>query len=136
MESDVTKQLKKKRNIYGAISVFMWIGTALASVIAMFCQIDIDESSATPIFSPEFKAFMVSLGVTVIIGIIVACIIKNKIRTFIWMLCTVLNAAIFKEVGMYTTLSLWFIDEYVMYALYKRYADRVKINKEIDLRLN
>lgn len=136
MESDITKQLKKKRNIFGAISVLLWVGTAIASVIAMLCKIDMDESSGTPIFSPEFKAFLVSLGVTVIIGIIVACIIKNKIRTFIWMICTVLNAAIFKEAGMYITLSLWFVDEYIMYALYKRYADRVKINREIDLRIN
>lgn len=136
MASGITKDLKKKRNIFGIISVCLWLGCALASVISIFCKIDLTNPEGTPIFSEEFKALLISLGTTAIIGIIVACIIKNKVRTFIWMICTIINTVLFKEAGMYIILAIWFFDEYVFYGLYKHYADRVKINKEIDLRMD
>jgi len=133
--SEITKEIKRKRNIFGAISAFMWVGTALASVIAMLCKLDATSSTGMPIFSEEFKSLLISIGTTALIGIVVACFIKNKIRTFIWMICTVLNAAAFKEVGMYITLALWLLDEYCFYLLYNHYKKRVEINKEIDQRM-
>jgi len=135
MASKTTIDLKKRTRIFGIVSTFMWIGTALASVIAMFFKLDLTSSSGTPIFSEEFKAILISIGTTALIGITVACFIKNKIRTFMWMICLVLDTAAFQEAGMYIVLALWLIDEYVIYALYNHYKKRLTINKEIDLRM-
>jgi len=134
-QSDITKSLKKKRNIFACLSIGLWVGCAIFCAIMTFIKIDARDPSGTPIFSNEFKAFLASLGITAIIGIVVACIIKDKIRTFIWIACTVINSIIYKDVGMYITLGIWLIDEYVLYALYIHYKNRVAINKEIDVRI-
>jgi len=132
---EITKKIKKKRDFFGFISVGLWIGTALFCIIAIFCKIDLKNPEGIEIFTPEFKAWLISLGSTAIIGIILGFIIKDKIRTVVWMVCTVINACLFKDVGMYVTLAVWFTDEYIFHALYLRYKMRYAINKEIDKRM-
>lgn len=133
-KSERTKKLIKRRNIFFALSVLTWIGVALFTVISVFCLVEAKDSEGTPIFAPEFKQLLISLGVTTIIGIVCTLVIKDKLRTAIWMLCLILCTVMYKSVGMYSILGAWFIDEYVFHTFYNYYKTRVTINKEIDLR--
>lgn len=133
-KSEITKKLIKKRNIFAILDTIAWVGVGMFSAIMTFLMLDAKDKSGMPIISADFKALIVSVGITAIIGIVAAIVIKDKIRTAVWMLSLIMLTVIYKDLGMYCTLGAWFIDEYVIHSLYVHYRDRVKINKEIDLR--
>ena len=137
MVSDRTKSLKKKRNLFAILSFGLWVGTLLFLAIYAFCTVGNAEEVAKQgieILSKEVKDILIGLGITAIIGIIGVIIIKDKIRTFIWMLSLILAVILFKEAGMYVILCLWLVDEYIFTNLFHHYCHLVQINKEIDLR--
>lgn len=127
-----TKQVKRLRNIFGITSSVVWVGTAIFMVISALSKVG--GADTTQILTEEAKNMLMSISITTIIGVVAAIIIKDKLRTAIWMACTILSAIVFKEVGMYVTLGLWFVDEYILFNLFKHYKNLVVINKEIDLR--
>lgn len=139
MKSQRTIDVTKKRNIFGFISYFLWITVVLVLVFFTFKKfstpVEIVESAESEGFISESgKAFILSTSITVIIGVIATIVIKDKLRTFFWMVSVVLSAVIFKSTGMYIVLGIWLVDEYVFHNLYKYYKSKVSINKEIDLR--
>ena len=125
--------LRRKKIAYGIISTLMWIITGLTFIILSLAKIKQKDTSGIPIISPELKSLVTSIGVTALIGIILAIIIKDKIRTAVYMLSLILATIVYKEVGMYIVLGIWFIDEYIIHALYKKYSRKLEIRKEIDL---
>ena len=125
--------LRRKKIVYGIISTMMWIITGLVFIVLSLAKIKQKDASGMPILSDELKHLVTSLGVTALIGIIVAIIIKDKIRTAIYMASLILATIIYKEVGMYIVLGIWFIDVYIIHALYKKYSRKLEIRKEIDL---
>lgn len=138
-----TKQVKMLRNIFGGISFALWIGTLLFFVITIYSRIattgteDVAasvDSATIELLSKEMKDLLLSVSTTAIIGVLGTIIIKDKIRTFIWMLNLIMGVILYKEVAMYTVLAIWFIEEYVIHALYLYYKNAVQINKEIDRR--
>lgn len=133
--SDRTKSLKKKRNLFGILSFVMFLGTALFFLISAFCKLDLTSPEGIPIFSDELKSMLVGLGTTACIGILGAVIIKDKIRTFLWMVSLVISVILYDQAGMFTVLGIWLTDEYVIHNLFKHYCHLVQINKEIDLRI-
>ena len=133
MASPRAKDLKRRKLIFGLISTLMWVGTGLVFAILAFTKFKAKDSSGTPILSHELKTLLTSIGVTAMIGLVVGIIIKDKIRTFIYMASTILATIIYKDVGMYIVLSIWLVDEYIIYALYKKYSRKYEIRKEIDL---
>ena len=133
MASYRAKSLKRKKVIFGLISTLMWVGTGLVFAIIAFTKFKAKDSSGTPILSHELKTLLTSVGVTAMIGLIIGIIIKDKIRTFIYMASTILATIIYKEIGMYIVLSIWLVDEYVVCTLYKMYKRKYEIRKEIDL---
>lgn len=133
MASPRAKDLRRKKFIFGLVSTLMWVATGLTFLIIALSKFKAKDSSGVPILSNELKSIITSIGVTAIIGLIVAIIIKDKIRTFIYMASTVLATIIYKDVGMYIVLAIWLVDEYVVHALYKRYARKYEIRKEVDM---
>lgn len=131
--SERTKSLRKKRNIFKALDIITWIGVAIAAFVISLVAIN-NRDPSMPIFTEEFKALLVSLGVTVVIGIICSLVIKEKMRTAIWMISLVIFTVTCKEAGMFSILGAWALDEYIFHGLYEYYQKRLIINKEIDLR--
>lgn len=138
-KSKRTSEVIKKRNLFFIISLSMWVGTALFMVLSIVSKITSKEAveetiESTEFLSPQLKAILFSLSTTLLIAIVASIIIKDKIRTFVWEVCVVIAAILFKETGLYIVLGLWFVEEYIFHALYIRYKEKVSINKEIDLR--
>ena len=133
MTSPRAKDLKRRKLIFGLISTLMWVGTGIVFAILAFTKFKAKDSSGIPILSHELKTLLTSVGVTAMIGLIVGIIIKDKIRTFIYMASTILATIIYKDIGMYIVLSIWLVDEYIIYAPYKKYKRKYEIRKEIDL---
>ena len=125
--------LKRKTIVYGLISTLMWVITGLVFIVLCLAKFKQKDASGTPILSNELKSIVASIGVTALIGLAVAIIIKDKIRTAIYMASLILATIVYKEVGMYIVLGIWFVDEYVIHALYKKNKRKLEIRKEIDL---
>lgn len=134
MASERTKSLKKKILIFGLLDFITWISVAVFTIVSVFCLIDAKDPTGTPIFSDQFKQALLGIGITTIIGIIFAIIIKDKIRTAVFIICVIACSIMYKEIGMYIILSIWLIDEYVFNLIYKHCKTKIVINKEIDLR--
>lgn len=138
MEKKVSKRTKdtaKLSRLFLVLSFLCFVGVAIFTVIACFSRIGGSEEQGLEIFSEQLKTVLVSTSVTIIIVTILALIIKNKVRTTVYMLSLIVNGILFKEVGMYTILAIWALDEYVFTALHKHYHKLKVINKEIDLRV-
>lgn len=135
MTSDRTKHCKKMRNIFGIISYCLWLGTIVAIMIMCFSKIEnAVEKESLKILSDELTEKIYAFGITAAIGIIATIFIKEKARTFMYMLSIILSVILKGEVGMYIVLSIYATDEFVIRTLYKYYSNKVSINKEIDLR--
>lgn len=132
--SQRTKDVKKRAVVYFIISTLMTVGVVLFTVISTFTKIGGTESTGKDILSEALKAQIISLSVTAIICLLLIFIIKDKVRHTLYMLSIIIAAIIYKEVGMYIVAGIWFVDEYIIHALYKRYKNLITINKEIDLR--
>ena len=133
MASPRAKDLRRKKFIFGLISTLMWGGTVLVFAILAFTKFKAKDSSGMPIFSEQLKSLIVSIGVTAIVGLIVSIIIKDKIRTFVFMASAVLGLYLYDATGMYIVLGIWLVDEYIIHSLYKMYSRKYEIRKEIDL---
>ena len=133
MASSRAKDLKRKKIIFGLMSTLAWVVTGIVFVIIALSKFKAKDSSGTPIFSNEIKTMITSIGVTAVIGLVIGIIIKDKIRTFVFMASTVLATLMYKEVGMYIVLGIWLVDEYIIHSLYKKYSRLYEIRKEIDL---
>lgn len=134
-----TKKMIRGRNITFVLSTLMWVGTAVVMAILAFKKFAkpsdvVEGAESMQLISEAVKTMVLSLSTTVFIGIIASIIIKDKIRTFMWMLSTVIAAVLFDRTGMLIVLALWLVEEYVIHALYTYYKGKVSINKEIDMR--
>ena len=137
MEKKVSKRTKdtaKLSRIFFLLSFLCFLGTAIFTVIACFTRLGDSEKQSMEIISEQLKSVLVSTSVTLIIVTILALIIKNKVRTTVYMLSLVICGILFKEVGMYSILGVWALDEFVFTLLYKHFRELKIINKEIDKR--
>lgn len=129
-----TKNVRKLSRIFFFISLCCFVGVAIFTVIATFTRVGDTEKTGVDILSTALKTQLISFSITTLICLILALFIKEKVRTAVYMLALVINSILFKEVGMYSILGIWFIDEYIFTALHKHYKTLLTINKEIDRR--
>lgn len=129
-----TKDTAKLARIFGFLSFLCFFGVAIFTVIACFTRIGGGDKEGMEIISEQLKSVLISTSVTIIIVTILALIIKNKVRTTVYMLSLIVNGIIFKEIGMYSILVVWAVDEYLFTNLHNRYKQLAIINKEIDRR--
>lgn len=134
MTSKRTKDTKKLSFIFLVLSVLSYIGVAAFTVISLFSKLGGTEKEGIDILSEALKARLVSVSVTIVIVTLIALIIKNKIRTMVYMLSLVVVGIIYGEVAMYAVLGVYFVDEFIFTYLHAKYKNLSIINKEIDKR--
>lgn len=134
MTSKRTKDTKKLSIIFSVLSALSYLGVAIFTVISLFSKLGGSEKEGIDILSEALKARLVSVSVTIIIVALIALIIKNKIRTMVYMLSLVVVGIIYGEVAMYAVLGVYFVDEFVFTYLHNKYKNLSVINREIDKR--
>lgn len=131
MASQRYKSLKKKAVIFGILSYGALFITMLVCLIAGFVNFNAVHEGVQ-VFTDEAKHIFVSMTVTAVIGTILTFFLKEGARTFIWIVCVVLGSIVFGPPGMYIVLGIWLIDDYVIHRLFKHFASKLSIRKEID----
>ena len=82
----------------------------------------------------KFKTIISLIGTSLIACIVLALIVKDKIKPIVWMIDIILSAYLFEDYVMYIVFGIWVIDTYVFNPLAKYYRQKHSINKEIDKR--
>ena len=125
------KSLKKRTIIFGILSFGMLFVSLLVCLIAG--AIDINTvKDGVQIFTDEAKTIFYSMSITAVVGTVLTFFLKEGMRTFLWIVCVVLSALIFKAVGMYIILGTWLLDDYVIHRLFMHYKNKLSIRKEIE----
>lgn len=124
-----TKKYKWGRLLY----ILNWIlcfGTLAGFIISCMAGAKGDES-----LKEKLGTVVYSFGVSLIPMIVIAVLVKDKIRPCAWMVDIVLANYLYGSIGMYIVLGIWVIGEYVCVPLSKRFQVLYLSNREIDKRL-
>lgn len=130
-KSERQKSLKKKTILFGILSWACLFVLLLVFGISALSNLN-RTKDGIQIFTDEAKLMIVSMSITAIIGIILTFFLKEGMRTFMWIICVILGSIMYKSVGMYIALAVWFIDDYVIHKLFLYYKNKLSIRKEID----
>ena len=126
--SERTRKYKWGRLLF----ILDWVlcfGTALAFIITYASGAQGDES-----LKEKLGTIVYGFGAGLIPMVVLAIIVKDKIRPTVWMIDIVLANYLYGSVGMYIVLGVWFIGEYIIMPLSKRFSTLYLVNREIDAR--
>lgn len=136
MESTITKNYKRRRNIALLIDILLFMGTCGFLVIYGFLtKFKMTTEPETNQIADAVVAVYGVLLISFLIGGIIVFFIKNKARNTVWMANLILSVYLFGTYGMWVVLAIWALDEFVVLQLFKHYREKTSINKEIDKRL-
>ena len=128
-----TERTIKCKRLGIAFSIINWIlcfGLAIAFIIAFASGMDPSNES----LKEKLGTVIYGIGLSLIPMIVLAILVKDKIRPTVWMLDIILANYLFSSTVMYITFAIWLISEYVVGPLAKHYRELYLINKEIDRR--
>ena len=136
MESTITKNYKRRRNIALLIDILLFMGTCGFLVIYGFLtKFKMTTEPETNQIADAVVAVYGVLLISFLIGGIIVFFSKNKARNTVWMANLILSVYLFGTTGMWFVLAIWALDEFVVLQIFKHYREKTSINKEIDKRL-
>ena len=122
--STVTNSYKKKRNLFRALSILITILPILVFTVIGFVEGTITEK--------------VSLGICLFLAllfVLINILFKHHIRSTIWILLIGIYVCVRNITPLLIIMAFsTAIDEFILDPLAKSYANKYKINKEIDKR--
>ena len=130
MKSERTKKCKRLATLFTVISWFLCFGLAIVYVIVFATGMD----PAQPSIKEKLGVVIYGIGLSLIPMLVLAILVKDKVRPTVWMLDVILANYLFGSVVMYVTFGIWVLDEYVIGTLGRHYRQLYTINKEIDRR--
>ena len=131
--TDYTKKLKQKKNIFLTFDTAVWLLYPLIMLILAFSHLH-GGTNLLNIFSAPIKDVIMGFGITTAIALVGTIIIKDKMRTFLFMMALAISIALYGSVGMTISFIVWGIEEYILHNLYLHFKNKYTINKEIDKR--
>ena len=116
-----------------AFSIINWImcfGLAIVFIIVFAAGIE----PANEPLKEKLGTVIYGIGLSLIPMIVLAILVKDKIRPTVWMVDIILANYLFGSTIMYVTFAIWLVSEYVVGPLARHYRQLYVINKEIDRR--
>lgn len=126
--SSATKKYKFGRLLF-ILNWALCFGTAAAFIIACVSGAPGDET-----LKVKLGTIIYGFGASLIPMVVLAIVVKDKIRPTVWMLDIVLANYLYGSIGMYIVLGVWFIGEYIIMPLSKRFSTLYLVNREMDKR--
>ena len=130
MKTERTIKCKRLSIAFSIINWIMCFGLAVGLIIVFASGMD----PANEPLKEKLGTVIYGIGLSLIPMIVLAILVKDKIRPTVWMLDIILANYLFGSIVMYITFSIWLISEYVVGPLAKHYRELYLINKEIDRR--
>ena len=120
-----------------AMYVLNWVlcfGLAIALVIAFLITKDQAPTEDQETLQQKLGTIIYGIGLSLIPMVVLAIIVKDKIRPTVWMIDIILANYLFGEIAMYIVFAIWLVSEYVVGPVGKHCKSLYTINKEIDRR--
>lgn len=120
-----------------AMYILNWVlcfGLAIALVIAFLITKDQAPTEDQETLQQKLGTIIYGIGLSLIPMVVLAIVVKDKIRPTVWMIDIILANYLFGEIAMYIVFAVWLVSEYVVGPVGKHYKNLYTINKEIDRR--
>lgn len=120
-----------------AMYILNWVlcfGLAIALVIAFLITKDQAPTEDQETLQEKLGTIIYGIGLSLIPMIVLAIVVKDKIRPTVWMIDIILANYLFGEIAMYIVFAIWLVSEYIVGPVGKHYKSLYTINKEIDRR--
>ena len=130
MKTERTIRCKRLGVAFSVINWIMCFGLAVGLIIVFASGIEPDDET----LKEKLGTIIYGIGLSLIPIIVLAILVKDKIRPTVWMIDIILSNYLFGSAIMYVTFAIWLVSEYVVGPLARHYRQLYVINKEIDLR--
>lgn len=130
MKTERTIRCKRLGVAFSVINWIMCFGLAVGLIIVFASSIEPDNET----LKEKLGTIIYGIGLSLIPLIVLAILVKDKIRPTVWMIDIILSNYLFGSAIMYVTFAIWLVSEYVIGPLARHYRQLYVINKEIDLR--
>ena len=134
MKTERTIKCKKLGILFTILSWLLCFGLAVGFVIAFVAMNGSGGGEDSATMEEKFGTIIYGFGLSLIPMLVLAIIVKDKIRPTVWMIDVILANYLFGSWLMYVVFAIWLIDQYVIGPLGKHYRQLYTINKEIDRR--
>ena len=134
MKTERTIKCKKLGILFTILSWLLCFGLAVGFVIAFVAMNGSGGGENSATLEEKFGTIIYGFGLSLIPMLVLAIIVKDKIRPTVWMIDIILANYLFGSWMMYIVFAIWVIDQYVIDPLGKHYRQLYTINKEIDRR--
>lgn len=130
MKTVRTQRCKKLGIAFTIINWLLCFGLAIGFIIAFVSGME----PANESMKEKLGTVVYGIGLSLIPMVVLAILVKDKIRPTVWMVDIILANYLFGSWMMYITFAIWLISEYVIGPLAGHYRQLYTINKEIDRR--
>ena len=134
MKTERTIKCKRLSIVFTILSWLLCFGLAVGFVIAFVAMNGSGGGENSATLEEKFGTIIYGFGLSLIPMLVLAIIVKDKIRPTVWMIDIILANYLFGSWMMYIVFAIWIIDQYVIDPLGKHYRQLYTINKEIDRR--
>ena len=134
MKTERTIKCKKLGILFTILSWLLCFGLAVGFVIAFVAMNGSGGGENSATMEEKFGTIVYGFGLSLIPMLVLAIVVKDKIRPTVWMLDIILANYLFGSWMMYIVFAIWIVDQYVIGPLGKHYRQLYTINKEIDRR--
>lgn len=134
MKTERTIKCKRLSVVNTTLSWLLCFGLAVGFVIAYIAMNGNGNGEDSATMKEKFGTIIYGFGLSLIPMLVLAIIVKDKIRPTVWMLDVILANYLFGSWMMYIVFAVWIVDQYVIGPLGKHYRQLYVINKEIDRR--
>lgn len=134
MKTERTIKCKRLSVVFTTLSWLLCFGLAVGFVIAYIAMNGNGNGEDSATMKEKFGTIIYGFGLSLIPMLVLAIIVKDKIRPTVWMLDVILANYLFGSWMMYIVFAVWIVDQYIIGPLGKHYRQLYVINKEIDRR--
>lgn len=134
MKTERTIKCKRLSIVFTMLSWLLCFGLAVGFVIAFVAMNGSGGGENSATIEEKLGTIIYGFGLSLIPMLVLAIIVKDKIRPTVWMIDIILANYLFGSWMMYIVFAIWVIDQYVIAPLGKHYRQLYTINKEIDRR--
>lgn len=130
MKTNRTIKCKRLCVTFSVINWLLCFGLAIGYIVAFFAL----KGEGNGELKQKLGTIVYGFGLSLVPMVVLAVIVKDKIRPTLWMVNIILANYLFGNYCMYATFGVWLLSEYVFSPLAKHYKQLYVINKEIDRR--
>lgn len=126
-----TRKYKLARLLF-ILNWALCFGVAITLVSLCLAGVQPDPNGVS--MKEKMGTVLYGFGMSLIPVIVLAILVKDKIRPTVWMIDLILANYLYSSIGMYIVVGIWVIGEYIIAPLSKRFATLYLVNRELDKR--